>query len=79
MKSQDLKNFRSKQEIEHYVVQLLSEGRKMSTKEIVDLAEKDGISCPDEPVRFLNKMRLKGEIKGQLSLEQKGWLWWVEK
>jgi hypothetical protein len=68
---------KSKHNIEHYVIQLLSQGKKFTTKEIVELVEKDGLSCPDEPVRFLNKLRIKGEIKGQLSMEHKGWIWWV--
>jgi hypothetical protein len=69
---------KSKKDIEHAVINLLNKGQKYTTKDIVEIAEKDGISCPDEPVRFLNKMRMKGEIKGKLSMEHKGWLWWVE-
>ncbi len=72
----DLGHFASKQEIEQYVIQLLSHGKKMTTKEIVERTEHDGLSCPDEPVRFLNKLRMKGQINGQVSLEHKGWLWW---
>lgn len=71
------KDIKSKQDIEQYVIKLLSQGRKMTTKEIVETSELDGVSCPDEPVRFLNKLRMKGEIKGELSIEHKGWLWWV--
>ncbi len=71
-------NSKSKKDIEQAIINLLTKGQKYTTKEIVEIAEKDGISCPDEPVRFLNKMRMKGEIKGKLSMEHKGWLWWVE-
>ena len=69
----------SKDDIEKYVIELLHQGKQFTTKEIVELAEKDGLSCPDEPVRFLNKMRIKGQINGKLSMEHKGWIWWIEK
>jgi hypothetical protein len=74
----DQRDLKSKQDVEQYVVQLLSQGKKYTTKEIVELAEKDGVTCPDEPARFLNKMRMKGQITGKLSMEHKGWLWWIE-
>jgi hypothetical protein len=68
---------KSTSEVEHYVIKLLTQNRKLTTSEIVAQAELDGVSCPDEPVRFLNRLRLQGVIQGQLSLEHKGWLWWV--
>jgi len=77
MEESDSKHFKSKQDVEQYVIELLRSGQKMTTKEIVECAEDDGVTCPDEPVRFLNKLKMKGEINGQLSLEHKGWLWWV--
>lgn len=67
----------TKQEAEEYIIQLLKDGQKLTTKEIVELTENAGVSCPDEPVRFLNNMRMKGVINGHVSIEHKGWLWWV--
>ncbi len=78
MNGQENDELMTKSEIEKYVIQLLSQGRKFTTKEIVALVERGGLTCPDEPVRFLNKMRFKGQIKGKLSMEHKGWLWWVD-
>jgi hypothetical protein len=70
-------NLTSKQELEDWLIKLLQEKGKMTTQQIKDIAENEGLSCPDEPVRFLNKLRVKGIIKGQISIEHKGWLWWV--
>ena len=64
-------------DVEQMILQLLNRGPKMTTKELVSSVEDYGLSCPDEPMRFLNKLRMKGRIKGQLSIEHKGWLWWV--
>jgi len=66
-----------KQYMEQWILQLLQQRGKMTTKEIKKCAETVGLSCPDEPVRFLNKLRVKGVLKGQVSIEHKGWLWWV--
>ena len=41
--------------VEEYIVGLLKTKNGMTTREILAQAELDGISCPDEPVRFLNK------------------------
>ena len=68
---------RSENDIEKYIISLLKNNDKLTTKEIVELTEAEGLTCPDEPVRFLNKMRLRGLIKGELSLEKKGWHWWI--
>ena len=67
----------SKRDLETYLIQLLKSSQKVTTVELVSLVEKTGRSCPDEPVRFLNKLRMEGKIKGELSKEQRGWLWWV--
>ena len=79
MSTSDRKHINSikNDEVQGYIIQLLGRGRKMTTKEIIASAESDGLTCPDEPVRFLNKLRIKGEIKGEVSLKHKGWVWWV--
>ena len=62
--------------MQDYIIQLLQTHGKLTTSEIRESAERAGHSCPDEPVRYLNKLRKKGLISGKVSLEQKGWVWW---
>ena len=77
MNDSDLNISPADHDVEQIILQLLTRGPKMTTKEVVSCVEGYGLSCPDEPVRFLNKLRMKGKIKGQLSIEHKGWLWWI--
>ncbi|MEM2838696.1 MAG: hypothetical protein QW505_05660 [Thermoplasmata archaeon] len=67
----------SEPEAEKFIIQLLSSRGKMTTREIELIARKQGKRCPDETVLFLTKLRSKGKIKGELSQEKRGWLWWV--
>ena len=62
-------------EAEKFVIELLRERGPLSTMEIERLARKDHKRCPDQTVIFLTKMRKKGLIRGEASLEKKGWLW----
>jgi len=62
-------------EAEKFVLRLLKERGSLSTMEIERLARKDHKRCPDQTVMFLTKMRKKGLIRGDASLEKKGWLW----
>jgi len=64
-------------EAEGYVVRLLKERGPLTTMQIEVLARGDRKRCPDQTVMFLTKMKRKGLIKGEASLEKKGWLWWV--
>ena len=64
-------------DMERYIVKLLEGSGKLTTREVQAQAERKGVKCPDEPVRFLNKLRMKGVIKGEVSVEHRGWLWWV--
>ena len=36
-------------------------------------------ACPDTTLKKLIWLKRKGYIKGKVSKEKKGWLWWVEK
>jgi len=67
------------EEAERFVVQLLAEFGPLSTMEVEKLARKQHKRCPDQTVLFLTKMKKKGLIKGEVSYERKGWVWWVEK
>lgn len=51
----------------------------LTTQVIEEMVQGQGKQCPDSAVRFLAKMRYKGLIKGKLSREKRGWIWWVEK
>jgi repressor of nif and glnA expression len=67
-------------EAEKIILTLLNEAeRPLTTREIEEIVQGKGKQCPDSAVKFLSKMRYKEMIKGQLSLEHKGWIWWIEK
>jgi hypothetical protein len=53
-------------------------GQKRTTIEISNSLEQQGKKCPDDMARTLNIMRRKGLIKGEVSTERGGWVWWVE-
>lgn len=65
---------------EKLIVSLLSKADKpLTTREIEKIVQGKGKRCSDSAVRFLTKMRYKGMIKGELSIEHKGWIWWIDK
>ncbi len=65
---------------EKLILDLLDKADKpLTTREIEKTVQGQGKRCPDSAVRFLTKMRYKGMIKGELSIEHKGWIWWLEK
>lgn len=67
----------SEPDAEAFVVGLLSRKGPLSTMQIEVLAGKEHKRCPDQTVIFLMKMKKKGLIKGEASLESRGWLWSV--
>jgi hypothetical protein len=64
---------------EHHqaIIQLLRK-KPLTTIELEAIFIKDGSQCPDDLARTLNIMRRKGLIKGEVSTERGGWVWWVE-
>ena len=69
----------SEVESEDLIISILKGADKpMMTREIEVQVAKGEAQCPDSAARFLNKLRFKGMIKGKLSIEDKGWLWWLE-
>lgn len=62
---------------EEFVLGLLRAQGPMTTMEIEKLARKEHKHCPDQTVMFLIKMKKKGLIKGEASLERRGWVWWT--
>lgn len=65
-------------EAQAMVVKILRDEGPMTTIQIEERMQKRGEECPDSVVLFLSKLRLKGVIKGKVSQEHRGWLWWVE-
>jgi len=62
------------------ILSILKKAEKpLSTRDIEGETRKLLIACPDNTPVFLNRLRLKGIIKGQLSPERRGWIWWIEK
>lgn len=57
---------------------LKAAGRPMTTREIQGEAEKRRARCPDSTAIFLNRLRLRGLIKGERSKDRRGWIWWVD-
>jgi len=57
---------------------LKSAGQPLTTRDIEGEIRKKLISCPDNLPVLLNRLRLKGLVKGQLSVERRGWIWWIE-
>lgn len=62
---------------ERFVIDLLRATGPASTMQIEKLARKEHKRCPDQTVIFLTKMRRKGLIMGEASIERRGWVWWV--
>ncbi|MHA1753933.1 MAG: hypothetical protein ACTSYR_00210 [Candidatus Odinarchaeia archaeon] len=60
------------------IVEILSKkARPLTTSEIEDEVNKLGLKCPDNTIAYLNQLRNKGIIKGELSIKQKSWIWWA--
>jgi hypothetical protein len=53
-------------------------GEPITTREVQKETEKRLVRCPDSTAVFLNRLRVKGVIKGERSRERRGWIWWVE-
>ena len=68
----------SESETEEFIMDLLRNNEHLTTRGIEEEASKRDLSCPDAIIRFLNKMKLKGLIKGKLSIEHRGWIWFME-
>lgn len=65
----------SEQEAEGYVLEMLRAHGPMTTMEIEEESAKGRRRCPDQTVIFLTKMKRKGMVLGEVSMERRGWLW----
>ena len=60
------------------ILEILKEaGEPLTTRKIQEETEKKLVRCPDSTVVFLNKLRRKGIINGEMSRERRGWIWWL--
>jgi len=74
-----LKNLGEKEAVDLVVSILKETGKPLTTREIEEKTRKRRVSCPDKTPIFLNRLRIKGIIEGQLSAERRGWIWWVKR
>jgi hypothetical protein len=66
------------EEADQLIIQLLKDaGCPLTTREVQEETQKRLVRCPDSTVVFLNKLRLKGVVHGEMSKERRGWIWWV--
>lgn len=57
---------------------LKAAGKPLTTRDVEGEIRKRLVSCPDRLPVLLNSLRLRGLIKGELSPERRGWIWWIE-
>ena len=62
---------------EAYVKRLLLTRGPMTTREVEETAAGAGKRCPDQTVLYLAKLRQRGVIDGEVSVERRGWVWWL--
>ena len=74
----DLRRLEGNEAVDLILQVLVEAGRPLTTREVQAETEKRRVRCPDSTVVFLNRLRIKGLIKGERSRERKGWIWWVE-
>lgn len=68
----------SESEAEEHIINILRSHGPLTTKELEDMTKSTGKQCPDGTLQFLNKLRFTGKVKGEVSIEKRGWIWWVE-
>ena len=73
-----MRSLREEEAIQLVLSILKAAGKPLTTNEIEEETRKKLVQCPDKTPIFLNRLRLKGTINGQLSPERRGWIWWIE-
>lgn len=66
------------EEAEEHILEVLRKHGPLTTKALEEITRSEGRQCPDGTLQFLTKLRFNGKIKGEVSIEQRGWVWWVE-
>jgi hypothetical protein len=65
-------------EADQLILTLLKEaGHPLTTREVQEETQKRLVRCPDSTAVYLNNLRLKGLVHGEMSKERRGWIWWV--
>ena len=68
----------SEEESSELIMNILkSAGKPLTTRDVEGEIRKSLISCPDSLPVLLNRLRLRGIVKGKLSTEHRGWIWWI--
>lgn len=66
------------EEIIKYIWMVFGED-KLSTREVeLRLAELFDYHCPDDFAKTMTKLKTVGAVKGEVSMERGGWVWWVD-
>ena len=52
--------------------------KPLTTRDVEGEIRKRLVMCPDSLPVLMNRLRMKGLVKGQLSPEKRGWIWWIE-
>ncbi len=63
---------------EFEIIRAILAMKRATTSELYVTLKERKVQCPDDLARTLNIMRRKGLIKGEVSQEKGGWVWWVE-
>ncbi len=66
------------EEAERQVLKVLKAHGRMTTRELELEVQRTGKRCPDSAVRFLMRLKTSGKVRGEVSVEKGGWLWWVD-
>lgn len=67
----------SEEEAEKIIVEFLARKGRATTREIEEEVQKTGKRCADDGVKFLMKLKSNGRIKGEVSIEARGWVWYL--
>mgnify|MGYP007050338984 FL=1 len=52
---------------------------RMTTGQIASALESMfGYRCPDDLAKTMTKLKRRGLVKGQVSMEHGGWIWWAD-
>ena len=65
-------------EVVNYIWAVFGDQR-LTTKEVeFRLAELFDYHCPDDFAKTMTKLKQMGLVKGEVSLDRGGWIWWVD-
>ncbi|UCH88881.1 MAG: hypothetical protein JSV49_11690 [Thermoplasmata archaeon] len=67
----------TEEEAENHILRILSRHGPLTTRELEEKTKKEGRQCPDGTMQFLTKLRFSGKIHGEVSVEHRGWIWWI--